>query len=248
MSKFKLREIKKVKTQIQKYQLTKYKMVHMTVRIFVVVLLGGAVAVTFSCCTQPSNDEDGRTNALPPLLVDKDAPLLLDEPLLLDKQNEVGKHNTPADAKNATCFVCHANYAEEPLAQWHAKVDIACSHCHGESIAHKNDENHTPPPDKMYPPGQIEPACKKCHPTHDVQPAEVVRQWQQHTGDRKTEVLCKKCHEGHDVPAAAVVRKWQKQTGQKEQTEPITCTDCHGNHRLNLRSVRWDKNTGKLLR
>ena len=26
------------------------------------------------------------------------------------------------------------------------------------------------------------------------------------------------------------------------------CTDCHGDHRLRLRTVRWDKKTGKLLR
>lgn len=220
----------------------------MTVRAFVVILLGGAVAVTFQGCTQPSNDEDGRTNTLPPLLVDKDAPLLLNEPLLSNEPAEIGKHTTRADTKNATCLVCHANYAEEPLALWHAKADIACSDCHGESIAHKNDENNTTPPDKMYPAGDIDPACQKCHPTHDVQPAEVVRRWKERTGNEKTDVLCKECHESHDVPAAAVVRKWQKQTGQKEQAEPITCNDCHGNHRLKIRSVRWDKKTGKLTR
>lgn len=218
------------------------------VRVFVVVLLGGAVAVTFSGCAQPSKDEDSRTNALPPLLVDKNAPLLLDEPLLSVEPTEIEKHTTQADAKNATCFVCHANYAEESLAQKHAKADIACSHCHGESLAHKNDENHTTPPDKMYPADEIDPACQKCHKSHDVQPANVVRRWKENIGDERTDVSCKVCHEGHDVPAAAVVLKWQKQTGQKEQTDPITCTDCHGNHRLKLRSVRWDKKTGKLLR
>lgn len=220
----------------------------MTVRVFVVVLLEGAVAVTFQGCARSSNDADSRTNALPPLLVDKNAPLLLDEPLVLDEPTEVGKHTNRADAKNATCFVCHANYAEEPLAQWHAKADIACSHCHGESIAHKNDENHTTPPDKMYPAGEIDPACQKCHTGHDVPAIEIVRRWKQSTGDTKTDVLCKECHESHDFPAAKVVRRWQKRTGQKEQTEPIVCTDCHGNHRLKIRSVRWDKKTGKLLR
>jgi hypothetical protein len=104
----------------------------MTVRVFVVVLLGGAVAVMFQGCTRSSNDEDSRTNALPPLLVDKDAPLLLNEPLVLDEPTEVGKHTNRAYAKNTTCFVCHANYAEEPLAQWHVKADIACSDCHGD--------------------------------------------------------------------------------------------------------------------
>ena len=32
-------------------------------------------------------------------------------------------------------------------------------------------------------------------------------------------------------------------------TDPkkVVCTDCHGEHRLKVRSVSWDKGTGKLL-
>ena len=32
-------------------------------------------------------------------------------------------------------------------------------------------------------------------------------------------------------------------------TDPkqVVCTDCHGEHRLKVRSVWWDKSTGKLL-
>lgn len=189
-----------------------------------------------------SDDTTRQPTSLPPLVVDKDSPLLLDEP------TETEKDLTAAESKNATCFVCHANYQDEPLAQIHAKANIACADCHGQSIAHKNDENHITPPDKMYPTSEIDKSCQKCHTSHDVQPAEVVRRWQQHTGDKKTEGLCEECHEGHDVPAAEVVRKWQEQTGQKKEAEPIVCTDCHGEHRLKLRSVRWDKRSGKLLR
>ncbi len=206
-----------------------------------IFILAAAVAVTFQGCGR-QDDVSGRMNAPPPLVIDKNAPLLLDGP------SESEKVNTEAETKNATCYVCHANYAEEQLAQWHAKANYACSDCHGESIAHKNDENHLTPPDKMYAVSEIDGACQKCHTGHDVQPAEVVRRWKQRTGDEKTDVLCKECHESHDIPAAKVVRKWQKQSGQKEQAEPIVCTDCHGNHRLKLRSVRWDKKTGKLIR
>ncbi len=206
-----------------------------------VYILAAAVAVTLQGCGQSSKDTDSQTNELPPLLVDKNAPLLLDEPA------EAENPASEAETQNATCFVCHANYAEEPFAQRHAKADIGCSDCHGESIAHKNDENHTTPPDKMYPAGDIDPACRKCHTTHNVQPGKGVRLWKERTGDEKTDVLCKECHETHDIPAAKVVRKWQKQSGQKEQADPITCTDCHGDHRLKLRSVRWNKKTGKLL-
>ena len=220
----------------------KYKTVYVTVRVFVVVLLGGAVAVTFQGCTQSSKDTDSRTNALPPLVVDTETPLLLDEP------GEMDKLSTAAEAQNTTCYVCHANYAEEPLARWHAKENMACSDCHGESIAHKNDENNTTPPDKMYPVNDIDGACQKCHTGHDVQPAKVVSRWKQRIGDEKNEVLCKKCHESHDIAAADVVRKWQKQTGQKKSEKPIVCTHCHGEHRLKMRSVRWGKKSGDLLR
>lgn len=209
--------------------------------LLVVVVLVPAVIVALHGCTQ-SDDTTGQPTTLPPLVVDKNAPLLLD-----DEPAETEKALTAADSKNATCFVCHANYADEPFAQSHAKADIACSDCHGESIAHKNDENHLTPPEKMYPSGDIDTACRKCHASHDVQPAEVVRRWKQRSGDKKTDVLCKECHESHDIPAAAVVRKWQERTGQKVDGKSIVCTDCHGQHRLKIRSVRWNKKTRKFL-
>ena len=214
----------------------------MNMRIFFIASIVAAFFVVLGGCTQ-SNDTVGQTTSqLPPLVVDTDSPLLLDEPA------ETEKVLTGAEAKNATCFVCHANYAEEPFAQRHAKANIACFDCHGESIAHKNDENHLTPPDKMYPASDIDGACRKCHTSHDVQPAEVVRRWKVRLGDEKTDVLCKECHESHDIPAAKVVRKWQERSGQKIDGKPIVCTDCHGEHRLKLRSVRWDKKTGKLIR
>jgi len=135
-------------------------------------------------------------------VVDKNAQLLLDEPA------ETEKVTTEADVKNATCYVCHANYTDELLSQWHSRANISCAECHGESIAHKNDENHLTPPDRMYPASEIDGACLKCHAIHDVQPEEVVR-------------------------------KWQKQSGQNVYEKPIVCTDCHGEHRLKMRSVRY---------
>jgi hypothetical protein len=205
----------------------------MIVRILVVVFLGVIVGGIIICgCGQSEETVQESSSELPPLVVDKDAPLLLDEP------TEIGNPVTEAEAKNTTCYVCHANYAEEELAQWHAKQNIGCTDCHGESIAHKNDENHLTAPDRMYPASEIDEACGKCHTGHDVQPAEVVRRWKERTGDTTSDVLCEKCHESHDVPAAEVVRSWQKRTGQKEQAEAIVCTDCHGDHRLKMRSVR----------
>jgi len=35
-----------------------------------------------------------------------------------------------------------------------------------------------------------------------------------------------------------------------DKTDPdkIVCTDCHGEHRMKVRTIIWDKKTGKLLR
>lgn len=213
----------------------------MNLRILLAVyILSLALAVVPLGCKQPDNTIQQPTS-LPPLVVDKNAPLLLDAPITTEHPP------TEAETKNATCFVCHANYEQEPLALRHAKANLGCSNCHGETIAHKNDESHLTPPDKMYPTSEIDGACRKCHTSHDVQPAGIVRRWKERSGDKKTDVLCKECHESHDVPAAAVVRKWQKQGGQEIYEKPIVCTDCHGEHRLKKRSVRWDKKTGKRM-
>lgn len=202
---------------------------------FLVVFFSGVVVVGIISggCGQTEEPVRESGSELPALVVDKNAPLLLDEP------SESEKVNTEAEAKNATCYVCHANYEQEPLAQWHAKNEIGCTNCHGESIAHKNDENHQTPPDTMYPAREIDEACRKCHTSHDIQPEEVVLRWQQHAGNKKTIGLCEVCHESHDVPAGDVIRKWQKQSGQKVEEKPIVCTDCHGDHRLKTRSVRY---------
>ena len=150
----------------------------------------------------------------PPLVVDKSAPLLLDEPAEADKTNP--QATAAVDADTAACFVCHANFKTESLAQGHAQAKMGCIDCHGKSYAHRNDENNTTPPEKMYAMDQIDQACRQCHPSHDVTAAKVV--------------------------VLALQRGLSK-------TDPkaIVCTDCHGNHRLPQRTVRWDKKTGKLL-
>jgi len=205
----------------------------MNQRIFsVLVALAGLTAAALLSCgrtddsgihvvkiTSPVGDEAEEPTAPPPLVIDKDAPLLLDEPTESEKHAPAA--TTRALTDNAACFVCHANYREEPLASRHAAANVACVDCHGPSYAHRNDENNTTPPDVMYPADEIDQACRKCHASHDV-------------------------------PAAKVIACWQSARREadpdKTNTETIVCTDCHGNHRLRLRSVRWDKKTGKLLR
>ncbi|HPD47178.1 MAG TPA: cytochrome c3 family protein [Anaerohalosphaeraceae bacterium] len=146
---------------------------------------------------------------LPPLVVDTDAPLLLDEHAEPDPAEPVG------GADNSPCLVCHANYRHEDLAAAHAAVMIGCAGCHGESIPHRNDENNTIPPDKMFARDIIDTACVRCHKGHDVAPAKVIARYKERALDKTDDT--------------------------------VVCTDCHGDHRLKLRTVNWDKKTGKLL-
>ncbi len=59
--------------------------------------------------------------------------------------------------------------------------------------------------------------------------------------------MCGACHEEHDVPAAEVVRCWQERCREKGDRAAVVCTDCHFDHRLTMRTVRWNKETGELL-
>lgn len=185
------------------------------------VLLGmiiSAFSMSITGCggndvAQPDAPDELQESTLPPL---DDLPSLEmddDEPLLLEEPAEL---KAASGADNQTCFVCHANYSEEPFAVNHALMDVGCSDCHGDSIAHKNDENNTTPPDYMFPSDEIAK-------------------------------LCKKCHDSHDVPANKVIDLWKKKGLDKTEPNSIVCTDCHGNHRLKIRTVNWNKKTRKLL-
>lgn len=152
---------------------------------------------------------------LPSLVVDTNTPLLLEEPGEGTGASVVA--DTRAAAENATCLVCHANYRAELLASRHASADIGCSQCHGESLAHKNDENNTTPPQTMYSADKIDPFCQGCHTAHDV-------------------------------PAQKVIARWMERGFDKTEPKRTVCTDCHGEHRMKVRTVIWDKNSGTLLR
>lgn len=140
-----------------------------------------------------------------------------DAPLLDAAPTAVPTKPGATAADNAACFVCHANYKQEALTLKHAAQGLACTACHGASEAHRNDENNITPPDVMFPLATLDGACRKCHATHDA-------------------------------PARAVVARFRDRVeGRGEALEGLVCTSCHGEHRLDHRTVRWDRATGKLL-
>jgi hypothetical protein len=153
-----------------------------------------------------------KPNGPPPLIVDKSAPLLLDDPAEGDKTNS--QATAAVDADTLACFVCHANFKTESLAQGHAKAKMGCIDCHGKSYAHRNDENNTTPPERMYARDQIDDACRQCHPSHDVAAAKVAVLALQR-GLSQTDpkaIVCTDCH-GHHRLAQRTVR-WDKKTGK----------------------------------
>jgi hypothetical protein len=100
--------------------------------------------------------------------VKNEVPLLLeDEPLLLDDGSQAAQPAVP-QADNSRCFVCHINYMQEDIAALHARADIGCAGCHGQSDEHIADESwasggNGTAPDIMYPRQKINPFCMDCH-------------------------------------------------------------------------------------
>ncbi|UCD52305.1 MAG: hypothetical protein JSW27_06640 [Phycisphaerales bacterium] len=105
----------------------------------------------------------------------REAPLLLleDEPLLLLEDDSAPAELDGPVADNTRCFVCHANYLNEEIAATHARANIGCAGCHGESDAHIADESwgsggNGTAPDIMYPKANINPSCMRCHPQDEI--------------------------------------------------------------------------------
>jgi len=154
--------------------------------------------------------ERSRALAAPPLSLEG---LLGDDERLADAPED-GEDELKAD--NFICLVCHGHFEEEPLVVRHAKEDVGCADCHGESMAHADDEDHIIPPEKMFDPEDVDK-------------------------------MCGECHDMHDAPAHKVIARWQERCPKKTDPKKITCTDCHFEHRMEKRTVWWDRKTRKLV-
>lgn len=89
-------------------------------------------------------------------------------PLLLDE----GQQGPPAQggevADNSRCQHCHLNYVREEIAVVHARANIGCADCHGESDEHIADESWASggkgtPPGTMYRREEVNRFCLGCH-------------------------------------------------------------------------------------
>lgn len=143
-------------------------------------------------------------------LEEDEAPLLLEdaEPLLLLEEGDASQPADNSGADNSRCHVCHMNYERDLMASAHARGDIGCENCHGESVRHCSDEDNITPPDRMYPGPRINASChSQCH-------VNLTPEHQPFLEGRTIEKFCTDCHDfiGHRL--AYRTRRWDKDTGE----------------------------------
>ena len=141
--------------------------------------------------TDPVAGQERATKDEPPLLLDDEPPLLLDDSPDADLLDGSG-------ADNSRCFVCHINYKQEAIAVIHARTNIGCAGCHGESDAHIADESwasggNGTPPDIMYPRPKINSFCMGCHTKEKIN----TEQHKLIFAINAEEKYCTDCHGNH---------------------------------------------------
>jgi len=127
---------------------------------------------------------------------------------------------------NQFCSACHYAFAEEELARKHESAGIGCERCHGESERHRSDEDNVTPPEIMYPKAKIIPTCMMCHPRHEINHVEQ-----------------------HEPLLAGAKTIFDSDSNSESAGHQLYCTTCHAReHRINVRTIRWNKATGELLK
>jgi len=148
--------------------------------------------------------DDGAATGAPPLSLEG----------LLDEKLPEAKPEAELTVDNSACYVCHANLKTDALVIKHGENDVACADCHGQSLAHRNDEDNATPPDKMFGPHNIDTLCQSCHDEHDAAARKVLARWQKRC-PQKTDpqtINCTDCHFHHRLDHRVV--QWDKKTGK----------------------------------
>ena len=178
-------------------------------RVWLVLFASLFIAAVVFTAHAAEKPED-TTSGLPPLVIDRGTPLLLDEP---PEEDPFAVPSGPI-ADNQSCFVCHTNYEEEEFADVHAKANVGCIKCHGASFDHRNDENNITPPDVMFDAKKMKKNCEQCHDTHDAPAMKVIVRWQERCPSKTDpkDLLCTDCHGMHRLAFRTV--QWDKKTGE----------------------------------
>jgi hypothetical protein len=177
------------------------------------MLLLAVAGLATTGCEQIEAEQKQQANTEPEigqeLTANGKAPLLLDnEPLLLLNDSMDADRSASPTADNSRCFVCHINYMQEAIAVSHARANIGCKGCHGESDAHIADESwasggNGTPPDVMYPRAKINAACMACHSRDKID----TEQHQVLFASTAETKACTDCHGSHRL--ARRTCKWK---------------------------------------
>jgi len=113
-------------------------------------------------------------------------------------------------ADNSFCFVCHLNFKKEEFVLVHAAGGVGCVKCHGETLEHADDEDHTTPPDIMYDTSAVNASCltAECHPRAEMEKEIGHRPFYDGTDAERT--TCTDCHGKHRLEVRQ--RRWDRQT------------------------------------
>jgi hypothetical protein len=179
----------------------------MLMLILAAVCAGGIGCEQAVCSQKPQTNAENESSQEP--TSDDEPPLLLDdEPLLLlDDEPEAEQSDEPG-ADNNRCFVCHINYMQEDIAVIHARANIGCAGCHGESDEHIADESwasggNGTAPDIMYPRAKINPFCMGCHTKDKIDTEQHEPLFAADAGEK----YCTDCHGNHRLPSRKC--KWK---------------------------------------
>jgi len=208
----------------------------------VTVVCGTAVLTAVNSCSQNHTAGEEQT-----LLLDsprahqlEGGPQEEEKPLRLGSDEAMrllgGKEKTTAGTAESSD---HANKQsasdESPMAYY-----VMCNDCHmgyiGEPLAFAH--------------AKAGMSCDSCHgPSreHYSDESNTTPPDKMYPAD-KIDPFCQGCHHSHDVPPGKVAALWMKRNSDKTNPDKIVCTDCHGDHRMKVRTVIWDKETGKRLR
>jgi len=123
-----------------------------------------------------------------------------EKPLLL--ADGPAEETATGGADNSRCQVCHVNFMPEELTKVHAKANIGCAKCHGESDAHIADESwasggNGTAPDVMFPKAMINAFCLGCHPKDKID----AQTHQEFFADASGKSVCVDCHGKHRMVA-----------------------------------------------
>jgi len=177
-----------------------------------IIVLGICVLSFFGCNPTVQLESQDLPQGSSTLQISQEPQVKEEAPLLLleeGEEMEISSKYTGPVADNFACHVCHMNYGFEVFAVAHAENNIGCVRCHGESDAHKNDEDNITPVDILYPREKIFPLCFDCHAKEDMDSEE-------HepfiSKSPPADQECFDCHGEHRLGYRT--RRWDKNTGE----------------------------------